>query len=96
MTPPMCSIYSNMIYKSKRNIKVRFHPSHNLTLCTDADKTNELKKQQTQNDDDEDSLKNNSNSLLKNLKLSIKRLHIRFEDDYFSALTPFSFGIVID
>lgn len=33
---------------------------------------------------------------MKNLKLSVKRLHIRFEDDYFSTFTPFSFGLVIE
>lgn len=36
------------------------------------------------------------NNFLKNLKLTIKRLHIRFEDDYFSMSSPFSFGIVIE
>ncbi len=33
---------------------------------------------------------------MRNLKLIIKRVHIRFEDDYFSADTPFSLGLVID
>lgn len=33
---------------------------------------------------------------MKNLKLVIKRVHVRFEDDYFSQETPYAFGIVID
>jgi hypothetical protein len=33
---------------------------------------------------------------MKNLKLTINRLHIRFEDDYFSQDTPFSLGFVCD
>jgi hypothetical protein len=40
-------------------------------------------------------------SVIKNLKLTVNRLHIRFEDDYFSSgeskqWEPFSFGIVLD
>eukprot|EP00347_Sterkiella_histriomuscorum_P022380 403330690 len=52
-------------------------------------------KQQNQEEND-DSLRSNFNSLMKNLKLSIKNLHIRFEDDYFSADSPYSFGVVTD
>lgn len=33
---------------------------------------------------------------MKNLKLTIKRLHIRFEDDHFSYNNPYSFGLVVD
>ena len=33
---------------------------------------------------------------MKNLRLTVKRLHFRFEDDYFSFDKPFSFGVVID
>lgn len=36
------------------------------------------------------------NTFLKNLKFKIKKLHIRFEDDYFSAQSPFSLGLVVD
>lgn len=34
-------------------------------------------------------------SLLGGLKLDIKRIHIRYEDDYFQ-IEPFSFGFMID
>ena len=33
---------------------------------------------------------------VKGLKISIKRLHLRYEDDYYSFENPYSFGIVID
>ena len=35
-------------------------------------------------------------SLLSNICLTIKNLHIRFEDDYFFNENPFSFGILVD
>lgn len=35
-------------------------------------------------------------NFLKNIKLTIRRLHVRFEDDYFSMSTPFSLGVVVD
>ncbi|CDW82744.1 UNKNOWN [Stylonychia lemnae] len=56
----------------------------------------EPKKEQNSENNDDDSLKSNSHNLMKNLRLTIKRLHIRFEDDYFSAQSPYSFGVVID
>ena len=34
--------------------------------------------------------------IFKNLKLKLKKLHLRFEDDTFSVDNPFSFGFVID
>ena len=33
---------------------------------------------------------------LKNFKLKINRLHVRYEDDYFTGESPFSFGVVLD
>ena len=30
------------------------------------------------------------------MKLRVNRVHIRYEDDYFNADSPFSFGLVID
>lgn len=33
---------------------------------------------------------------VKGLKINIKRLHLRYEDDYYSFENPYSFGIVID
>ena len=33
---------------------------------------------------------------MKNLKLTVSRLHVRFEDDYFSFETPYSIGFVLD
>ena len=66
-----------------------------MVIKIDIDKTNDLKKSQ-QDENDEDSLTNNMHSFLKNLKLTIKRLHIRFEDDYFSTQSPFSLGLAVD
>ncbi len=30
------------------------------------------------------------------MKLRVNRLHVRYEDDYFNADSPFSFGLVIN
>lgn len=35
-------------------------------------------------------------SLLGGLKLEVKRIHFRYEDDYFQAKQPFAFGFMID
>jgi len=35
-------------------------------------------------------------NILKNIKLNLNRIHIRYEDDYFSQLNPFAFGILCD
>lgn len=35
-------------------------------------------------------------NLFGGLKLEIKRIHFRFEDDYFQNNRPFSFGLMID
>lgn len=47
------------------------------------------------------SLKANMRTMLKNIKLTVNRMHIRFEDDYFSSgeerqWEPFSLGLVIE
>jgi hypothetical protein len=34
--------------------------------------------------------------IFKNLVVSINKLHIRYEDDYFPIEKPYSFGILID
>ena len=33
---------------------------------------------------------------IKNLKLTVNRFHLRFEDDYFSKDSPYAFGLVFD
>ena len=33
---------------------------------------------------------------LRNLKIIIKRIHVRYEDDYYAGEKPFSFGLMID
>ena len=43
-----------------------------------------------------DSYLNIAISLFGGLKLEIKRLHLRYEDDYFQQNKPFSFGLMID
>lgn len=35
-------------------------------------------------------------NILGGLKLEIKRVHFRYEDDYFTHHQPFSFGLMID
>ena len=35
-------------------------------------------------------------SLFGGLKLEIKRIHFRYEDDYFQTNRPFAFGFMID
>ena len=35
-------------------------------------------------------------SLFGGLKIEVKRIHIRYEDDYFHDNRPFSFGLMID
>lgn len=35
-------------------------------------------------------------SILKNIKLEINRIHIRYEDDYFSQINPMAFGILCE
>ena len=44
---------------------------------------------------DAQSLTKEQKDLVKGLTLSIKKLHLRFEDDYYSGDTPYSCGIVI-
>ena len=34
--------------------------------------------------------------MLANLNITVERLHIRYEDDYFSEGAPYSFGVIID
>ncbi len=34
--------------------------------------------------------------LVGGLKLEVKRIHFRYEDDFFQHLRPFSFGLMID
>jgi hypothetical protein len=35
-------------------------------------------------------------NLLGGLKLEVKRIHLRYEDDYFQHHKPFAFGLMID
>lgn len=35
-------------------------------------------------------------SLLGGLKLEVKRIHFRYEDDYFQHHRPFAFGLMIE
>ena len=34
--------------------------------------------------------------IVKNVKFSVQKIHIRFEDDYFDPLRPYSFGIILE
>jgi hypothetical protein len=66
----------------------------------DIDKTT---KNQWEGIEDEgaESLAANIRSVLKNIKMTVNKVHIRFEEDYFSngesrSWEPFSFGVVIE
>ena len=41
-------------------------------------------------------LKAEDHDFLRSLTLTIKRLHVRYEDDFFSNDSPYSFGMVIE
>ena len=41
-------------------------------------------------------LKKEDHDFLCSLTLTIKRLHVRYEDDFFSNESPYSFGMVIE
>ena len=43
-----------------------------------------------------DSYLNFAISLFGGLKLEIKKLHLRYEDDYFQCNKPFAFGFMLD
>ena len=45
---------------------------------------------------DSNSLTKEQTDVLKGLTIVIKRLHLRYEDDYYSGETPYSFGVVIE
>ena len=34
--------------------------------------------------------------MIKGLTIKIKKLHLRFEEDYYSCENPYSFGVVVD
>jgi len=51
--------------------------------------------------EEDNEAKGNLRNIMKNLKLTVNKLHIRFEDDYFSngeskLWEPFSIGLVVD
>lgn len=98
-TLQMSTTSSIMSFRSRRSQRVSIIHIP-LRQCLDIDKGTASK---SQNDPEEegDSLKANMRSVIKNLKLTVNRLHIRFEDDYFSSgeskqWEPFSLGIVLD
>ena len=41
-------------------------------------------------------LSSEQKDVVKGLTIKIKKLHLRFEDDYYSSDNPYSFGVVID
>jgi len=51
--------------------------------------------------EEDNEAKGNVLNIMKNLKLTVNKLHIRFEDDYFSngeskLWEPFSIGLIVD
>jgi hypothetical protein len=51
--------------------------------------------------EEDNEARGNIRNIMKNLKLTVNKLHIRFEDDYFSngerkLWEPFSIGLVVD
>ena len=86
-----------MNYNSRRNLKVIIA---NTLIYIDIDKTSKTEWEGSEEDGTE-SLTGNIRSILKNIKLTVNKVHIRFEEDYFSngecrSWEPFSFGVVID
>jgi len=45
---------------------------------------------------DNHSLTKEQKDIVKGLTIVINRLHLRFEDDYYSGEKPYSFGLVIE
>jgi len=43
-----------------------------------------------------ESLLNMAFSLFGGLKVEVKRIHFRYEDDYFQSSRPFAFGLMIE
>lgn len=75
-------MYSTMNFKLRKKLKVshkNFHIFINIVIDKPITKKDDMPV-----DDDANSLKNNLRSLFKNLKLTVNRFHLRFEDDYFS------------
>jgi hypothetical protein len=86
-----------MNYNSRRNPKVS---KVNTLIVLDIDKTTKNEWEGIEEEGAE-SLAGNIRSVLKNIKLTVNKVHIRFEEDYFSngesrSWEPFSFGVVID
>lgn len=46
--------------------------------------------------DDQSPFNSYITNILKNVTLTINRIHLRYEDDYFSQINPFSFGLLCD
>lgn len=44
----------------------------------------------------EDDRLSSEDKVWRNLKLSVNRVHIRYEDDYFAGSTPYSWGLICD
>lgn len=77
--PQMSSIYLNTNCRLRRKSKVWSLSIKELILDIDKASSNT----QGGEENSEESVKSNFNNLMKNLRLTINKLHIRFEDDYF-------------
>ena len=76
-TPLMSTIYLIMNYKLRRSRRmVRINLSISYVIVPP--------KKSMSDNEDADSLRSNLRNILKNLKLIVNKMHIRFEDDYFS------------
>lgn len=55
----------------------------------------ERKKRMSNQEPDPDSIVKSFSMLLKLLNISVKNIHIRYEDDYFTPDEPYSFGMIV-
>jgi len=77
--------YSDNYYNIfTHKIQLTFKGLHSLYLL-------ELPKEE-----EEDSKWDLLSSLMKNVNLKVNKIHIRYEDDYYSHLKPFAFGFLCD
>ena len=94
MTAPTSTTSSIMSSSSRRNPNV----SNECVIFI----VNEGNKVRSEGEDtDGESLLGNIRTVLKNIRLTVNRLHVRFEEDYFSngeerQWEPFSIGVVFD
>ena len=88
---------SNMFNIFEHQLKLRKKgPSKFSALLKILDEEDVKKKIQRQNTIEQQQQDKQTFDFIKNMKLKINKLHVRYEDDYLNGDSPFSFGLVID